>query len=280
MRIVSRTWAHPRTRFAVLAVASACDSSGGAGSCDPQTNGALNQGRFSYVCPARAPAEPGPDAFCDSTDVSTAIPEVAVGSSFALSIDTSSASQPRPAVAALAVPSGPGWSLPQPGWIGFIAWAGDDVFDFTHVHGRPIATLALEPDPSTMSLLAGADPVSVAVVPHADDGTVLAGAIGCTFAVSAPGVLSVTGSGGRVALLRALAGGDASLTATCQGVEVQAGVHVSAPLEDATPADDGAPDATDDQASAADDGATSESDADNGATDGSEAGPPGAAGGD
>ena len=77
-------------------------------------NTALNQGRFTYVCPAHAPSEPGPDAFCDSADASTAIPEVAVGSSFALSIDTSSAGQPQPAVAALAVASGPGWSLLQP----------------------------------------------------------------------------------------------------------------------------------------------------------------------
>jgi hypothetical protein len=272
MRIASRTWAHPRTRLAVLAVASACDSSGSGGSCEPQTNGALNQGRFAYVCPARDPSGPGPDAFCDSADTSTAIPEVAVGGSFALSIDTTSAGQPQPAVAALAVASGPGWSLPQPGWIGFIAWAGDDVFDFTHVHGRAIATVALDPDPATMSLRAGAEPVSVAVVPHADDATVLAGAIRCTFAVSAPNVLSVTSSGGRVAVLRALSGGDASLTATCQGTEVQATVHVSATLEDATPAEDGTSDD-------AEGGASTESGADD-ATDPGEAGSPGDAGGD
>jgi hypothetical protein len=273
MRSARWIWARPRTRFALLAVASACDSSGG-GSCDPQANGALNQGRFAYMCPAHDPSEPGPDAFCDSADASMAIPEVAVGSSFALSVDTSSAGQPRPAVAALAVPSGSGWSLPQPGWVGFIAWSGDDVFDFTHVHGRAIATVALEPDPTTMALRVGAEPVSVAVVPRADDGTVLAGAIQCTFAVSPPSVVSVTGSGGRGASLRALAGGEASLTATCQGVVVQATVHVSAPHEDATPAEDAARDATDDQTSAAEDGAASE-----GGADGNEPGSPGDAGG-
>lgn len=283
MRIASRTWAHPRFRFALLAVASACDSSGGGGSCEPQTNGALNQGRFAYVCPARDPSGPGPDAFCDSADTSTAIPEVAVGASFALSIDTTSAGQPQPAVAALASASGAGWSLSQPGWIGFIAWAGADVFDFTHVHGRAIATVALDPDPTMLSLRAGAEPVSVAVVPRADDGSVLAGAIRCAFAVSSPNVLSVTSASGRVAVLRALAGGDASLTATCQGTEVQATVHVSATPDDAMAAEDGTSDAGEDRTSTtddADDGATSETGADDAATDPGDAGSTGDAGGD
>jgi hypothetical protein len=224
-----RSWAHRRGRLALLLFASGClSSSGGSSGCGDDA--ALGQGTFSYACPADPadPAVPNADAFCASgADAGTPpLPDIAVGAPFSLRFDQSSGAGPQPAVASLAQSTPQGWSLTQPGWLGFVEWSGGDVVDFTHVHGQAIASIRLEPDLTATPLPIGTQ-TRVTATPMGADGAVLGGQIACTFTASAPEVLAAQSESGRVAELTALALGDATLTAACTGAQAQVTLHVT-----------------------------------------------------
>jgi hypothetical protein len=227
-----------------LLAATGCLSSGGSGTCSPVTNGGLGQASFTYVCPAGGgPLAPGPDAWCDSTADRSAIPDVAIGAPFRLAVDQDSTGGPQPAVPSLALSTPQGWALAQEGWLGFVAWSGPDVIDFTHVRAEPVASLVWDyaGDAAPGSIAVSATPVLLGVSPEDANGATLGGAIACTFSVSDPSVLAVSGTG-RVASIIALAGGDATLTAACGGIEARTSIHV----DGSTNAQEAAADATTD----------------------------------
>jgi hypothetical protein len=188
------------------------------------------KGAFSYVCPAPVAADPlapSLDAACGPHGDSLAsIPEVAVSAPFSLQYSEPTTGAPRPAVASRAMSTSQGWSLIQPGWLGFIAWSGSDVVDFTHVHAETVATLRLEPD-VTAPLSVGTT-IHVAATPLDAAGAVLGGAIPCTFVSLNPAVVSVAGAG-RVARAFAKAAGEATLSAACLGTGAQVTVQVAGP---------------------------------------------------
>jgi hypothetical protein len=188
------------------------------------SNGGLGQGHFAYVCPTAVAGQPNPDAFCEAT-ADVPIPDVAVGAAFRLSYTSSGTGGPQPAVASLAQSVADGWVLLQPGWLGFVAWSGSDVADFTHVHGQPVASLRWQADPSALPLAVG-ETTNVAIVPVGADGSTLGGQMGCTFAASDPSVASVVASG-RSAVLTAVAPGTATLEASCLGATLSAVVRVT-----------------------------------------------------
>jgi hypothetical protein len=220
--MMARLRSSPRRRGALLAAfasLSACGQNEGPG-----------KGAFSYVCPAPDPADPAApslDAACGPDGASLAsLPEVAVSAPFSLRYSETTTGPPRPAVASRATSTSQGWSLIQPGWLGFIAWSGSDVVDFTHVHAEAIATLRLEPD-LTAPLSMGTA-IDVAATPLDAAGAVLGGEIPCTFVSSNPAVLSVAGTG-RVARAVAQVTGEATLSAECLGIGAQVTVPVVGP---------------------------------------------------
>jgi hypothetical protein len=249
-----RSWTHRHERVALLLVACGCLSTGGGGGCG--ANAALGQGTFSYACPGPDPANPStpnPDAICASTAFATlgSLPDVAVGAPFSLQFSPSSGEAPRPAIASLAVSTPDGWSLTQPGWLGFLAWSGSDVVDFTHVHAQAIASLRLEPDLTTTPVATGfvAD---LSVTPLGGDGGVLGGAIACSFTTSDPKVLSVKSLSGRAARVGAVAAGEATIAASCMGAATQITVQVAVPVDGSgAAADDAGGDASEDQSAEA-----------------------------
>ena len=211
---------------AALLVASGCLGSSGGGGCDGPHNGALDQGDFTYVCPTPSdPSLPNPDASCgrQGGSSSTTMPTVAVGAPFRLEFNGASGAAPQPAVASLAQSSPEGWALLQPGWLGFIEWSGADVLDFTHVAAAGIAAIQFEP----VAPITVGDDVTVAVDPLDASGSILGGLITCTFTSSDASVLSVSPTGNRVARIAAVMAGDATLSASCMGVESQLALHVS-----------------------------------------------------
>jgi hypothetical protein len=218
-------------RALTLLVASGCVSTGvGAGGCAEST--ALGQGTFSYACPPpdqAHPSVPSPDAACAPGNVASsgALPEVAVGAPFSLQFASSTTSAPQPAVPSLAQATPQGWSLAQPGWLGFIEWSGADVVDFTHVRAEAIASIRLEPDLTRAPLEVGVGAI-LAATPLDADGAVLGGAISCTFDTSEASVLSVRDLSGRVVEVTARAVGDATITASCVGAQGQVAVQVTA----------------------------------------------------
>jgi hypothetical protein len=228
-----RSWTRRHGRIALLLLASGClSSSSGSGGCTG--NAALGQGTFSYACPSADPAGPtvpNADAFCASgTDAGNLpLPDVAVGAPFSLRFDQVTGDGPQPAVASLAQSTPQGWSLTQPGWLGFIEWSGADVVDFTHIHAQAIASIRLEPDLTAAPLPIGSI-ASMAATPLGAGGVVLGGQITCTFTSSAPEVLSARSESGRVARLAALAVGAVTLTASCVAVQTQVTLQVTAEL--------------------------------------------------
>jgi hypothetical protein len=228
-----RSWTHRHLRAAALLFASGCLSTGsGSGGCDQ--NDALGQGSFSYACPAPAPADPStpsPDALCASdalVSLAGSLPDVAVGAPFSLQFGGASGQAPQPAVPSLAQSAPGGWSLTQPGWLGFVVWSGSDVVDFTHVHAQAIASVRLGPALPATSVPVGFV-TDLAVTPLGADGTVLGGAVSCTFSTSDPTVLSAQSRSGRVVAITALAAGDATVAAVCSGTSAQMSVRVSSP---------------------------------------------------
>ena len=151
-----------------------------------------------------------------------------MGAPFRLQFDRASTGGPVPAVSSLAQSTPAGWSLSQPGWLGFIAWSGSDVIDFTHVRADTVAAIELAPDLTTPLTLGST--LTVAARPVGADGIVAGGLIACVFSASDPSVVSVSSSsGGRVARIAALAAGEATLSASCMGAQTQVTLHVSAP---------------------------------------------------
>ena len=71
----------------------------------------------------------------------------------------------------------------------------------------------------------------LAVTPLGADGTVLGGAVACTFSTSDPTVLSAQSRSGRVVAITALAAGDATVAASCSGAAAQVSVRVSSSPE-------------------------------------------------
>lgn len=233
MRRGLQFWARRHGRVALLLVASGCVSDpGGSGGCSggpTPLNGALGQGNFTYVCPpgeATDPPLPSPDAHCaESSDPS--IPPVAVGAPFQLEVNQGMSAAPQPAVASLAQSTPQGWSISQAGWLGFVAWSGSDVLDFTHVAAEPVAALQFDSmAPGGPVPVGGA--LTLGALPIAADGSVLGGVIACTFAASDASVVSVTGSGNRFARVTALAAGTATVTASCLGAQAQMTLLVGA----------------------------------------------------
>ncbi len=230
-----RSCTRRRGRLALLLVASGCvSSSGGSGGCSQ--NEALGQGTFSYACPPSDPADPSvpnPDGYCASTPAASlgALPEVAVGAPFSLQFDSMTAGGPKPAVVSLAQSTPQGWSLTQPGWLGFIEWSGADVVDYTHIRAEPIAAIRLEPDLTSMAIAVGAD-ANVAATPLDAEGAILGGALACTFTTSDPSILSARNKSGRVVDVTAHAPGDATLTASCMTAQTQVTVRVTAAADD------------------------------------------------
>jgi hypothetical protein len=142
-----------------------------------------------------------------------------------------------------------GWSVAQPGWLGFLAWSGSDVVDFTHVHAQAIASLRLEPD-LTATPVAIRFAADLAVTPLGDNGGVLGGAITCTFTTSDPKVLAVMSLSGRVAHVVALTPGRATIAAACMGAATQITLQVSGSADGTAP-EDAAGEASDDQSAEA-----------------------------
>jgi hypothetical protein len=161
---------------------------------------------------------------------------VAVGAPFSLQFSPSTGETPRPAVPSLAIASPDGWSLTQPGWLGFLAWSGSDVVDFTHVHAQAIVSLRLEPDLTTTPV-ATRFAADLSVTPLGGDGGVLGGAITCTFTTSDPKVLSVRSLSGRVVHVDALATGQVTIAATCMGAATQITLQVSGAADGTAPED-------------------------------------------
>jgi hypothetical protein len=126
-------------------------------------------------------------------------------------------------VASLAVASPSGWATTQPGWLGFIAWSGSDVLDFTHVHAESIASVRLDPA-VTMPLVTGSI-TFVAATPLDQSGAVLGGALPCTFSDSNSAPLLLGGTG-RVARLLARASGETMLSVDCLGAKAQVAIQV------------------------------------------------------
>jgi hypothetical protein len=219
-------------RVTLLLVASACvDGAGGSGGCSSPTplDGALGQGNFTYVCPAgdaTDPSLPSADAHCAESSDPT-IPPVAVGAPFQLQVNQGSSGAPQPAVASLAQSTPQGWSITQPGWLGFVAWSGSDVLDFTHVGAEPVAALRFDSRAPTGPVPVGAT-LTLGVLPIAADGSVLGGVLACTFVASDPGVLAVSSTGNRFARVTARAVGAARLTASCLGAQAQIALVVAA----------------------------------------------------
>jgi hypothetical protein len=179
------------------------------------------------------------------------LPDVAVGAPFSLQFSPSTGEAPRPAVPSFAVSSPDGWSVTQPGWLGFLAWSGSDVVDFTHVHAQAIASLRLEPD-LTLTPVTTHFAADLSVTPLDGDGGVLGGAITCTFTTSDPKVLAVESVSGRVAHVVALTAGQATMAAACMGAATQITVQVSGSADGTAPEDateDG--EASDDQSAEA-----------------------------
>jgi hypothetical protein len=207
------------TRFWPLAIACSALAS-----CGSESGGELGQGTFAYECPNAEPGGPNPDAYCDANPGAQAIPDVATGAGFRLSF--SQAASVQPAVSSLASAGPQGWAIQDAGWLGFVAWSGQVAADYTHVHALAVGALAWQSDPAMEALAVGA-PVTVAVVPRAEDGSTLGGVLACSFASSDPAV-SVASGGGRSARLTATAAGTATITAACAGLSLSASVRAGA----------------------------------------------------
>jgi hypothetical protein len=252
----------------------------GSGSAAP--NGSLGQGDFAYVCPSApgqnqdawcdlegvftesfdtSDADTGDaaDALAEVTaleqmeggaallaSLNVVLPDVAVGASFQLSYTSISPapglSSPRLALAALGEKAPRGTALLANHWAGFIVSQGLTVFDYTHIHARPVASLRLSfvPDATGVPQNPGST-IAIAASPLANDGTLLAGAITCTFEPSDPSVTTVTGNG-RTATLVSMQRGDVAITVTCLGAKAQATLHFA--VTDADTPDAGAIDGT------------------------------------
>jgi hypothetical protein len=252
---------------------------------------------FQYVCPtpesdAGLPLDasaldylvPGSDPAC-ALGIYLAvegIPTVAVGEPFQLEYDEAEwgdAAAPmlpvEPAVATLARSSEAGVALLQPGYLAFFARQGSQVFDVTHVLARAATSLGLLsglPGGPSLGVLPDAGVITyqatvgssaqLLAYPQADDGTLLGGAVTCTFASSDPQVLAVQAEG-VVAHLAPLAAGEATLTAACGGMQAMAVVSVTGT---AANVDAAAADARDD-AGTLDDAGTPEDSATDARTD-------------
>jgi hypothetical protein len=179
------------------------------------------------------------------------VPAVAVGAAFQLSYTPVSPASGLSAPVAVSASLGEtvplGVALAASEWAGFVVRQGTRVFDYTHVQARPLASLRLSigPVPGALPLAVGST-VTLAAMPLADDGALLAGAIDCSFDSSDPSVASVDGVGrsAQVALLRP---GRATVTVGCLGVRAQSTFQVEAQTPSA---DGGAGDASPDDASA------------------------------
>jgi hypothetical protein len=123
----------------------------------------------------------------------------------------------------LATSSEKGWATTQAGWLGFIAWSGSDVVDFTHVHAEPIASVRL--DPAIKTPLVMGSVAHVAATPLDASGTVLGGALPCTFTQSNPAAVLLASSG-RVARLVARASGQTTVSVECMGMRAQVDIQV------------------------------------------------------
>lgn len=242
-----------RAAIVLPVVLGGCFSDGGGGgscasggSCSALGDSALGKGSFTYVC-----AGPGRDAYCDddagaSSFPAAALPTVAVGAAFSLvyidgTLDDAGASvvrTPIPAVPALVTSSPLGVALAHAGWYAFLAVEPGAVRDFVDVQAEAIDTLRWTPDLSATALPAGGPALVASVSPLASDGTVLAGALDCSFTSSNPDVALVTG-GGREATVQAVGAGRAVLKASCLGVTAQTTLEVAL-VEDAGPGDSGA----------------------------------------
>jgi hypothetical protein len=286
--IMARPWRRPVLLLFTLAACSQLEfedwgptnvGPSGNWSCDYPTGPAAPSGpsyAFTYVCPLSpdggvGSSNVGPDAggalpyevdpFCAVVAEwplfdSATIPTVAVGAPFQLAYElVGDAGGPEVSTAiAAAVPAdapstAAGFSVSQPGFMGFLAWQGADVAGYMHILARSPVSLGLStifplainaaglpfPDGSTgqpLSLGAGSVQSMVAFL-RADDGTMLAGASApCTFESSAPQVLSVQ-SRGVVAVLTAIADGSAALSAQCGILSASVLVQIAGSTGDA-----------------------------------------------
>jgi hypothetical protein len=198
------------------------------------------------------------------------VPAVAVGAAFQLAYTpvspASGLSAPAPVLASLGEAVPLGTALAAGEWAGFVVRQGSTVFDYTHVQARPVASLRLSVGP-----LSGAPPpvagstVTLAAMPLAADGTLLAGAMACSFDSTDSSVASVTG-GGRAAEVALLRAGQVTVTVDCLGVRAQTTFQVEAQTG---PADGGVVDASPGDTSASDNGDDGSGGADGGGVDAS-----------
>ena len=211
---------------------------------------------FRYVCPtngadggALSGGDAGPFSIGEGSDpacvmaagVGSSLRPVAVGEPFRLEyadyaqlLVDAAAPIVEPAVPRLAQVTPQGWTLPEAGYLGFIAWQGAQAVDFTHIQARTVVGLGLVADSigsivaspwqdaqvKTVAGVAGV-PMKVAAFPVSDDGTALAGAVACTF-VSSDSALLAVDAAGIVAEVTPLAAGNATLTATCGAFQAAA----------------------------------------------------------
>jgi hypothetical protein len=249
-------WIRRNARAAWFFGTTGCMSIGSVDTCTPTPsgNGVLGQAQFAYACDSDGAGDTDRqtlDAWC-ATMADGTIPEVAVGAPIRLTVQDEDDPEPRPAVASLAPSSGTGYALAQPGWLGFLAYSGSDVVDFTHVHAQRVAAIAWQEPPPTASDVGDA-PFMLSAVPHSADGTTLAGELPCTFTTSNANVLAVTNTG-RIGTVTAIAVGDATITASCASQTVTTTLHVAAAAPEA--GDDGG-----DDSEAGDDGDGGDADA-------------------
>ena len=187
------------------------------------------------------------------------VPDVAIGAPFQLAytpyMDTGGLGAPAPLLAGLVDRVSGGSAFAANEWAAYAVWQGSSVFDFTHVHGRPIASLrvvaATQPD---ASFVATSSTTTITALPLSVDGSLLAGALDCTFSTSDATVATVTGSG-VTAVLTALAAGTVTVSVTCLGVTGETTVEVAVP---AAVADAGEQDGAEDTANPVIDGPASD----------------------
>jgi hypothetical protein len=212
------------------------------------------------------------------SSINAGIPDVLMGAPFQLSYTPFADADadadadagtvtPAPVLASLAESVAGGRALRDNEWAAFTVMAGPSMLDYIHVHARPMASLEVVVGSTFDSqVLTTGRAALVVALPLAVDGSVLGGAITCTFATSDPNIATVTGMGAS-AVLTPVAAGSVTVKATCRSVTGSATVTIETALDARSDAggDDANPEVGAD-ASVDDDG-TSASDADSDAGD-------------
>lgn len=207
-----------RVLLACVFALAGCTSSGSSG-CDVGFgNGGLKNGNFAYACP---PSHG--DAQCPS-GFSLGIPgAVIVGSRFKLTYaEALEADAQAPTPLALRAASADrvdenndGFAIKEAGYSSFFVTRNGQVVDFVNLRARHVDEVKLTP--AQFGTLAKGETRDLEAVPYGLS-TLLAGVLDCTFASSNPAIASVASANGRTIHVTGVAAGQATVTATCDGI--------------------------------------------------------------